>query len=243
MSQNTVLVTGATAGIGLVTARALIEQGNKVVVTGRSQDKLASVRHELGSDVVTVLCDNENRAQVDVLGSELRKQGITLSGVVLNAGVFFPNTLSETSHEEFDKTIDTNFRAPLFTIRSLLPVLENPASIVLISSLVVRKAFPQSSLYTASKTALEGLMGVLNKDLADRGIRLNSVRPGVTATEIQAKAGMDSESYAQLEQSMAALPLGRMLTPQDMLPAILMLLSDKTEGIRGAGIDVDAGFN
>ncbi len=242
MNSNAILITGGTAGIGLATATSLVKQGRHVVITGRNQDKLDSVVAQLGEKVTALLCDSQDLTAVQQLGEQLSQQQVRLDGAVLNAGIFFPNQLETTTLSDFEQTMDVNFKAPFFTLKALLPVLNNPASIVLVSSLVVRKAFPGSSLYTASKMALEGMMGVFNAELASKGIRINSVRPGVTATEIQAKAGMDDAAWQQMEAAMQATPLGRMLTVDDMVPSIEFLLSPQSEGMRSAALDIDAGM-
>ncbi|MDP2575228.1 SDR family oxidoreductase [Vibrio penaeicida] len=241
MSSNTILITGATAGIGLATAKSLSEQGHRLVVTGRNSEKLEAIVKCLQGEVIPVLCDSESMSDIHTLGEKLRMDNIRLDGVVLNAGVYFPNELETTTLEAFELTMDVNFKAPYFTLQALLPVLNNPTSVVMVSSLVVKKAFPSSSLYSASKAALEGVVGCLNVDLAEKGIRINSVRPGVTATEIQGKAGMNDEAFEGLKSLMNTTPLGRILETSDIVPAIEYLLSPVSEGMRGGSLDVDAG--
>ncbi|CCN48699.1 putative 3-OXOACYL-(ACYL-CARRIER PROTEIN) REDUCTASE-RELATED [Vibrio nigripulchritudo MADA3029] len=242
MNSGKILITGATAGIGLATAQSLSQQGYELVITGRNPDKLASVANSLDSSKVTpILCDSESVEDVQSLGETLVGKGITLDGLVLNAGVYFPNELESTTLEAFDHTMNINFRGPFFTLQSLLSVMNPSSSIVMVSSLVVKKAFPTSSLYAASKAALEGLVGGLNLDLAGKGIRINCVRPGVTATEIQGKAGADEEAINGLKQMMASTPLGRILETSDIVPAIEYLLSPASVGMRGVTMDVDAG--
>ncbi|MDK9776651.1 MULTISPECIES: SDR family NAD(P)-dependent oxidoreductase [unclassified Vibrio] len=243
MKSNAILVTGATSGIGLELARKLASEGYHVVITGRNKVKLDDVETKLGANITTLLCDNENHHDVQAIGKEIQALNIKLDGVVFNAGVYFPNELGTTSLEEFELTLNTNFKAPFFMLQSLLPVMNNPASVVMVSSLVVEKAFVNSSLYTSSKMALEGLVGVLNLELAERGIRINSVRPGVTATDIQEKAGMSQEAFNGLKLAMKETPAGRILTPKDIVPAIEFLLSESSIGLRGAAFDIDGGLS
>lgn len=241
MSSNTILITGATAGIGLATAKSLSEKGHRLVVTRRNSEKLEATVKCLQGEVIPVLCDSEKMSDIQTLGEKLKTDNIRLDGVVLNAGVYFPNELETTTLEAFELTMNVNFKAPYFTLQALLPVLNNPTSVVMVSSLVVKKAFPSSSLYSASKAALEGVVGCLNVDLAEKGIRINSVRPGVTATEIQGKAGMNDEAFEGLKSFMNTTPLGRILETSDIVPAIEYLLSPVSEGMRGGSLDVDAG--
>ena len=242
MGLNTYLITGGTAGIGFATAKRLVEQGHHVVITGRNVEKLENASARLNGDVTAILCDSENHEDTVTLGQQIQEKGIQLDGVVLNAGVYFPNSFGLTTLEQFEYTININFRAPFFTLQSLLPVMNLSRSVVMVSSLVVDKAFAESSIYTASKAALEGIVATLNIDLADRGIRINSVRPGVTATEIQKKAGMSEEGLVELQQAMTSTPLGRILEASDIVPSIEFLLSKGSLGMRNAVLDIDAGL-
>lgn len=246
MSQKHYLVTGATAGIGLATARSLVSAGHKVTITGRDQARLrsaAAALAEAGSgEVVSLMCDSGDLNQIRAMAQSLQQARVRLDGLVLNAGIFFPQMFSEMTEENFDQTMAVNHKGPFFSLQALLPVLNNPASVVFISSVAVRKAFASAAVYSASKAAFEGATRVLNLELAERGIRINSVRPGVTATEIQSKAGMTDEQIAGLAEAMAVHPLGRILTPADMVPAIDYLLSDASMGLRDAHLDIDGGF-
>ncbi|EWH08397.1 3-oxoacyl-(acyl-carrier-protein) reductase [Catenovulum agarivorans DS-2] len=127
-------------------------------------------------------------------------------------------------------------------MQSFIPVLANPCSVVYVSSVAVEKAWPTASVYSASKAAFEGLTGSINLELAAQGVRINHLRPGVTLTEIQAKAGMTDEQIGELSSNMAGTPMGRILQPQDMITAIDYLASNASSGMRNAAIRVDGGF-
>ncbi|PMJ91388.1 SDR family oxidoreductase [Vibrio sp. 10N.261.55.A7] len=242
MTPKTYLITGGTAGIGYATAKSLSKQGHSVVITGRNAEKIEKTVREIHGDVIGILCDSAKHEDTTGLGDAPELQGMKLDGVVLNAGVYFPNQFGETTLDQFSQTFDVNFRAPFFSLQSLLPRLNDQCSVVMVSSLVVNKAFADSSLYSASKMALEGFVSTLNVDLAARDIRINSVRPGVTATEIQGKAGMTKETLSELREAMTATALGRILEASDIVPSIEFLLSDASLGMRSAAIDIDAGF-
>ena len=113
---------------------------------------------------------------------------------------------------------------------------------VYVSSIVVERAFVTAPCYSASKAAFEAYANVLNLELASQGIRVNYLRPGVTATEIQSKAGMSHSQVDELNASLANLPLGRMLTPKEMLSSFEYLTSSKSLALRGAHITIDGGY-
>ena len=240
MQSKKILITGATSGIGLALAKKCIEQGNEVIITGRNQEKLDSVAEELGSKAY--LADSADLTQLVQLGKSLQNDNVILEGVVLNAGVFYPNSFAEMTPEDFDKTIAINTKGPFFTLQALLPSLATSASVVFISSIVVYKGFSGCSVYAASKAAFEAAIRVLNVELANHGVRINTIRPGITATEIHAKAGMSAEQQQGTFDSLKTTPLGRELQSNDHLGAILYLLDDASKALRNATIDIEGGF-
>lgn len=242
LHHKTILITGATAGIGLASAQSLLQQGARLVITGRSQSRLNHAVAQLGGNVIPVLCDSANIEHIQQMAAQLQRDEIKLDGLLLNAGVFYPAPFEQMSADNFNSTMAINFAGPIFTLQALLPCLNHPSSVVFVSSVAVQKAFAGAGVYSASKAAFEGFARVLNLELAARGIRINSVRPGVTATEIQAKAGMDDASINGFFESLNTIPVGRVLTPADIVPAISYLLSDASIGLRNANIDINGGL-
>lgn len=240
MQSKTILITGGTSGIGFALAKKCIELDHRVIITGRNQDKLDNVEAQLG--VKAYLADSADLVQVAALGESLKKENIVLDGVVLNAGAFVPGAFIDTAPEDFDNTIAINTKGPFFTLQALLPSLASPASVVFVSSIGVNIGFAGTSVYSASKAAFEGVVRVLNMELADRGIRINTVRPGITATEIQSKAGMTKEQENHLFESLKATPMGRGLQVQDHVGALLYLLDDASLALRNAVIEIDGGY-
>ncbi|GAB2583507.1 SDR family NAD(P)-dependent oxidoreductase [Nitrincola alkalisediminis] len=239
---KTILITGATAGIGLAAAQSLLQQGARLVITGRDQERLDHVVTMLGGSVIPMLCDSANIEHIQQMASQLQQDNIKLDGLILNAGVFYPAPFEQMTVDNFNTTMAINFSGPVFTLQSLLPCLNNPSSVVFISTVAVQKAFSAAGVYSASKAAFEGFARVLNLELAVRNIRINSIRPGVTATEIQSKAGMDDATISDFFESLSSTPVGRVLTPSDIIPAINYLVSDASMGLRNAYIDIDGGF-
>lgn len=242
MKQKTILVTGATSGIGLATAQHFVNQGHRVVITGRNKTALDKTAEHLGALVIPVQCDNEQMAHIKQLGTTLQDLNIQLNAAVLNAGVFMPCPFAEVGESHYDREMNINTKGTFFTLQNLLPVLNNPSSVVFVSSIAATEAFAGGSVYSASKAALESMMGALNIELAHLGIRINSMRPGITATKIQAKAGMDDEAIQALHRSQKQQPLGRILQPEDIVTAISYLTSDDAIGIRNSSITMDGGY-
>ena len=248
MSFQTILITGATAGIGFEAAKHYLELGWRVVFTGRNEDKIASAKAKLldatsvPDQLFGILCDNATPQHYSTLVTEIREKVGMLDAVILNAGVFYPKLFSDTVYSELEQTMLVNFTGPVMLLQTLLPVLNNPCSVVYVSSIVIERAFVTASSYSASKAAFEAYANVLNLELASQGIRVNYLRPGVTATEIQSKAGMSRSQVDELNASLANLPLGRMLTPKEMLSSFEYLTSSKSLALRGAHITIDGGY-
>lgn len=238
--SKTVLVTGGTSGIGFATAKALKADGYRVLITGRDQQRLAEASNKLG--VEGKLCDSSDGAAITALAEGIKQDGMTLDAVVLNAGIFYPRPVSGESWDNIQVTLNTNFTGPFMLVQALTPVMNNPASVVFISSVAVSKAHPTCAAYAASKAAFEAAAAVMNMELAAAGIRVNSIRPGVTLTEIQRKAGMSETDIDGLAESLKALPVGRILSPEDIVPAVQYLVSDASIAMRNGHITIDGGF-
>ncbi len=239
MRTKTYLITGGTAGIGFNLAQSLKLKGHRVIITGRDAQRVATAAANL--DCIGYVADSQNLNQISQLASDLSKDNISLDGLVLNAGVFHPKSFMQSTPEDFDTTINVNTKGPFFTLQALAPLMANPSSVVFISSIVVHKAFEGCSVYSASKAAFEAVVRVANLELASLNIRVNSVQPGVTATEIQSKAGMSKDDQNAFFGTLQTTPLGRVLSAQDQVGAIEFLLSDGSIALRNAVIEVAGG--
>ncbi len=242
MNQKTILITGGTSGIGFSCAAYLLKNGYRVIITGRNETNLARALQKLGAGVNGYLCDTSLLPDIDRLVENLKLVDTKIDGLFINAGIFKAANFAETSEAVFDETMGINFKGAFFTIQKLLPLLQNPASVVLNTSVVVFKAFAQTSAYTASKAALEGIAKVLNIELAPKGIRVNIVSPGVTKSPIQKKSGMSEEAIEQLLAHFSDhSPIGRIVLPEDIAPMVEFLLSDKSLILRNEKIIIDGG--
>ena len=238
--MKTLLITGATSGIGFAAAQHFVKTGYRVLITGRDQARLAAATAATGCQ--GFICDSAQLDDIHALAEQLKAKDIQLDALVLNAGIFYPRPFEATDADNLAITMTTNFTGPFFTLQALLPCLKNPASVVFVSSVAVAKAHPMCAVYAASKAAFEAAAQVMNVELASRGIRVNSLRPGVTETEIQAKAGVTPEQMQGLKDSLAALPIGRILTPEDLVPALDYLVGEGSSAMRAGVLTVDGGF-
>lgn len=242
MQQKIIVITGGTSGIGLACAKLLLQKGYHPIITGRDQERLAAALEQLGPQAEGYCSDTASLQHIDTLVQQIAAKHGQIDGLFINAGIFQSASFETTTEDLFDHTMNINFKGAFFTIQKFLPILKNPASIVLNTSIVVFKAFQGTSVYTASKAALESMAKVLNLELAPKGIRINIVSPGVTQTPIQKKSGMTDEAIEQLLQHFSAnSPIGRIVLPEDIAPIVAFLLSDASAVLRNEIIVVDGG--
>lgn len=203
MSNKKIVITGGTTGIGYACAEYLLNLDYQVIVTGRTKQNLDKAISTLGKNSFGILSDTSSLSDIDDLVIKVKKQFGKVDGLFVNAGIFKASSFEGTSEEIFDETMNTNFKGAFFTFQKFIPILQNPSSIVLNTSIVVFKAFANTSVYTASKAALESLSKVLNIELANKGIRVNIVSPGVTESPIQKKSGMTDDAISNLLEHLA----------------------------------------
>lgn len=240
--KKVILITGGTTGIGFACAEYLMRTGYDVIITGKSEKNVNNALLQLGNKATGIVSDAGDMNAISKLAASIAISYGKIDGLFINAGVFSAASFEETTEGVFDETMNVNFKGAFFTIQKFLPVLNNPAAIVLNSSFVVYKAIAQTSIYTASKAALESVGKVLNLELAGRGIRINIISPGVTKSPIQQKSGMSEETIENLLKYYSEnSPIGRIIQPEDIAPVLEFLVSDKSLVLRNEKIIVDGG--
>jgi NAD(P)-dependent dehydrogenase (short-subunit alcohol dehydrogenase family) len=176
------LVTGGNSGIGLATAKRLVNEGSYVFITGRRNPELAAAVKEVGRNVTGVQGDVSNLGDLDRLFAQIQREKGKLDIVFANAGIATLATLGAITEEHYDSIFNINVRGVLFTVQKALPLLPDGASIILNASIVASKALGANSVYSATKAALRSFARTWTVDLKDRHIRVNVVSPGFTDT-------------------------------------------------------------
>jgi NAD(P)-dependent dehydrogenase (short-subunit alcohol dehydrogenase family) len=160
-----------------------------------------------------------------------------------NAGVPALAPLGEITEEQFDKVFHINVKGLLFTVQKALPLLTDGGSIILNASIVASKGLESSSVYSATKAAVRSFARCWTTDLKHRQIRVNVISPGYTETPIFNKAGLTRERVDELKVSFAAaVPMGRMGTPDEVAKAAVFLASDDSSYVTGIELFVDGGM-
>jgi NAD(P)-dependent dehydrogenase (short-subunit alcohol dehydrogenase family) len=244
LRNKTTLITGGTSGIGLATARRFLGEGARVAITGSSAASIEQARAALGSAALILRSDAGDVAAQKGLVHAVGEAFGKLDAVFINAGVSEFRPLEQWDEAGVDRTLSVNLKGPLFLVQALLPILNNPASIVLNTSINARIGMPNSSVYAASKAALISLARTLSGELIGRGVRVNAVSPGPIATPLYgklglAKADVDAMSAALLKQ----IPAGRFGNPSEIADAVVFLASDESEFIVGSEFIIDGGMS
>lgn len=241
-SGKVALVTGGTTGIGLATAQAFAQEGARVLVTGRSEGALAAAQSELGPGTLVAKSDTSSLEDLDALAAKVRAELGGIDVLFVNAGIAKFAPFEASSAALFDEIFDINVRGAFFAIQKLLPLLRSPGSIVLNTSVVDEKGFPNTSVYSASKAALRSLARTLSTELLPKGIRVNAVSPGPITTPILAKGGMDADGRAGFAKFVEETnPMKRFGRPEEVARAVLFLASEEASFTSGAELTVDGG--
>lgn len=236
------LITGGTTGIGLASAQAFIAEGAQVAVTGRNPATLQQAQTILGDNAWVIASDAGRPDAQRQLAATLSERFPRLDVLFINAGDVTHKLLEEWQEDAWDRLMDTNLKGPYFLIQALLPLLNNPASVILCGSVSARIGLPASSAYAASKAALLSLARTLSAELHTRGVRINSLSPGPVETPAMNKFGLSGEAQqAMLEEIKKLVPLGRMGSVNELAKAALFLASDDSSYMLGTDLLVDGG--
>ena len=239
LKGKTILVTGASSGIGQATAVECAQMGAEVVITGRDTKRLQATADLMGNLKAQIAADLTNQEDVERLVAALPP----LDGAVLCAGNSTTLPLQFGSREKFDEMFNVNFFAPVELLRLMYKkkVLQKGASVVLIASIGGTHSFmPGNGVYGASKAALNSLMKYAAREYASRKIRVNSICPGMVDTPLIHRGTITEE---QLAEDAKRYPLGRYGKPDDIANGVVYLLSDASSWLTGHDLVIDGGFS
>jgi NAD(P)-dependent dehydrogenase (short-subunit alcohol dehydrogenase family) len=236
LKDKVAVITGGNSGIGYATARVLNEKGAKVIITGRRKEAIEKAASAL--NVSGLLADQSNLSDIDVLVTKVKEDFEKVDILLINAGITKFAPIESTTENMFDEIMNVNFKGAYFTLSKFIPVLNDNASVILLSSTSATISPQNASVYAASKAAINAVMKIAALELASRKIRVNAVSPGPVATEIMNKLGLDDSVEAQIINS---IPLSRLGKANEVADLIAYLSGDDASFITGSNFLIDGG--
>ncbi len=237
------LITGGSSGLGLATAKRFVAEGAFVFITGRRRAELDKTVAEIGGDTVAIQADSSVSTDLDRVYTAIRDTKGKLDIVFANAGVLVPAPLGQITEDAVDLMLSTNLKGIIFSVQKALPLLAEGSSVILTASTVANKGLPGSSVYAATKAAIQALARSWIVDLAGRGIRINVVSPGAIATPGLLGASPDADAaQRRLAYIASQTSLGRLGTADEIANVVAFLASDASSLINGADIQADGGW-
>lgn len=246
LQDHIVLITGGTGGIGLAAAHLLLQLGAQVIITGRDDDRLAGAAAQLSTaadpaPLWPIRADAASLGDLDSLMSQIADRHGRLDGIFVNAGTGLFGRSTVVTEDDFDRTVDVNFKGVFFTVQKALPLLTaaGSASVIINASWTLHRGMSVAPVYSATKAAAHNLARTLASDLAEHGVRVNSISPGYVATDMFHHAFPDPASHDSIR---AQVPLKRFGQAEDVAQTVAFLLSTRSSYITAQDIVIDGGL-
>jgi NAD(P)-dependent dehydrogenase (short-subunit alcohol dehydrogenase family) len=237
------VVTGGNSGIGLASAKRLLDEGARVAIAGRSQKTLDEAQKYLGNGTLAVQTDVAKLADLDKLYAAVSKKLGKIDVLFVNAGVANFAPFADTTEQVYDTNFDINAKGAFFTIQKAIPFLNDGASIILNTSVAGQKGFGTAGSYAATKAALRSFARTAASELVGRNIRVNTVAPGPIETPIFGRLGLEKSAADEVAKGFASLvPMKRLGQPEEVAGAVAFLASSDSSYITGVEINVDGGL-
>jgi NAD(P)-dependent dehydrogenase (short-subunit alcohol dehydrogenase family) len=236
------VITGGTYGMGLATAKALVDGGAEVLITGRNEQTLDAARGELGPSAHSIASNTASLGDIAALRQRATETLGHIDLLHVNAGVARLELFERVTEASWDETLAVNAKGAFFTVQRLAPLIARGGAIVFTSSIADEGGSPAMAVYSASKAALRSLASGFAAELLPREIRVNVVSAGFIATPTLGVTGLSPDERAQFERvGDEVTPMGRHGTPDEVARAVLFLAFEATF-TTGARLTVDGGL-
>ncbi len=222
LTGKTALITGGTTGIGLATAKLFLQEGARVAVIGQDAGRVAQAAQELGEGAIALRADVASRADMAAAAARLKQDFGKLDVVFANAGIAQPMRFSDVDEHHIDSQVDVNFKGVIYTVQTMLALMNNPSSIVLTSTTMIDKGVAE---------------------LAAHGVRVNAISPGLIETPIYGKLGLPPAAVQEWAgQLLAKVPAARFGQAEEVARAVLFMASDDSSYMMGENLLFDGGM-
>lgn len=236
LKDKVAVITGGNSGIGYAAAKRLRENGATVIITGRRKEAIEKAATEL--EVKGMVADQSRLTDIEDLAEKVGEQFGKVDILLVNAGITKFSTIEHIEESLFDEVMNVNFKGAYFTLSRFIPLLNNEASVIMLSSTSATISPQSASVYAASKAAINAVVKIAALELAPRKIRVNAISPGPIATEIMDKIGLNDALEDQLLQS---VPMRRMGSTEEVASMVHYLASEEASFLTGANFLVDGG--
>jgi NAD(P)-dependent dehydrogenase (short-subunit alcohol dehydrogenase family) len=235
-----IVISGGGSGIGLATAKLLVAEGARVLITGRTQSTLDAAVDQLGDRARAVRADVSSTAEIDRVVGAARDDFGEVDALIIAAGINEYAPLEATAEEDYDRVVDTNTRGTFFTVQRFSPLLAAGAGVVLVSSIAGVLGQADNSVYSASKAAVRSMARTFGREFGARNVRVNALSPGPIDTVLFEKVFADSADQVKA-QIREINPLGRLGDPEEVARAAVFLAFEATY-TTGSELFVDGGM-
>lgn len=242
--NKVVFITGGTNGMGFATAQEFIQEGARVIITGRSPETVNKAVNTLGPNAIGLVSDSGKMSDLMELQEQVRRHTDRLDVLFVNAGYGKFASIEQVDEAHFDELFNMLVKGTFFTVQQLLPIMHAGSSIILNTSIVTEFGFDNFSIYSAAKSAVQSFIKTFSTECTAKQIRVNGVSPGYIKTNIFNNTGLTSEQIAGAVQGIIpTLPFKRFGEASEIAKTVLFLASDDASYIHGAEIVVDGGLS
>jgi NAD(P)-dependent dehydrogenase (short-subunit alcohol dehydrogenase family) len=242
--NKTALITGGTSGMGFATAQQYIQEGGKVIITGRSEENVKIAVNKLGQNAFGIVSDAGRMSDLMSLRNKVEKLTENIDLVFANAGYGRFAPIANVDENHFDELFNTLVKGSFFTVQQILPLMKEGSSVIFNTSFVTEFGMPDFSVYSAAKSAVQSFIKTFATELAEKGIRVNGISPGHIKTNIFNNTGLSSEQIDKAVQNIIpTIPFKRRGEPSEIANTVLFISSDEASYIHGAELRIDAGIS
>jgi NAD(P)-dependent dehydrogenase (short-subunit alcohol dehydrogenase family) len=242
LQDKKALITGATTGIGFASARAMIDEGAEVIITGQNEERVNAAVSDLGPKAFGVTAASQDAQTPARIAEAVADRFGSLDVLFANAGVCRLAPLGQIDANVLAQQMAINVTGPLMMVQALQPLLNRGASVFFTTSNLDRMGVPGLAVYSAAKAAIRSLVRTLAAELASGGVRVNAIAPGPIETTIMEKTGLSKTDLDTMKAEIRSMvPLGRFGKPEEIAGAAVFLASDASSFMLGEEITIDGG--